>query len=500
MRVRTVTVFVEVPQGLRPSAEELDKTIAHAKDLLDACSGALQAASYEVQTTRVAMTDPSQWLVHWPRQCNNADDAGSKAKRAKATLLSDDLRVELQRLDGILKAHGIDFFNLGCLQSPTVADVQLVPEVLLSSSRFNMSVNVSPGDLATATAIASAVQHVARHSEGGLGNFRLCACACCADANIPFFPAGSARMPPPQEQQQQQPQQVTFGVAVGLENGDLTREAAARATVSARLPEALASVMLPHLQAVERTCREAVETLVAATGLPATFAGIDTSYNPSLDAGTSGSVAAALSSLADMAELIDLGALGAVSIATTALQALPVQQVGYRGLMLPVCEDRHLAALAAGVTTTQHAQKQARMQHVTQEEGVQGAHETKDAQEVPEVQRQQGEAAPEEEDNNAGSEKHQGKKEQKEQMQAPALTLQRLLLLSSVCGVGVDTAPIPGDFDPHRLALLYLDMSGLAHRWNKPLSCRVFPVPGKAAGDMTTFDSPYLVNTRVLPL
>ena len=47
---------------------------------------------------------------------------------------------------------------------------------------------------------------------------------------------------------------------------------------------------------------------------------------------------------------------------------------------------------------------------------------------------------------------------------------------------------------------LLLDTAALACKWDKPLSCRLFPVPGKGAGEMTEFDSPYLINSRVFAL
>ena len=75
-----------------------------------------------------------------------------------------------------------------------------------------------------------------------------------------------------------------------------------------------------------------------------------------------------------------------------------------------------------------------------------------------------------------------------------------MLSISQVCGVGVDTVPIPGDCSEKQLASLLLDVAGLAHRWGKSLSCRVFPVTGKQAGEWTTFDSPHMVNAKILPL
>jgi uncharacterized protein (UPF0210 family) len=64
----------------------------------------------------------------------------------------------------------------------------------------------------------------------------------------------------------------------------------------------------------------------------------------------------------------------------------------------------------------------------------------------------------------------------------------------------LDTVPLPGDATPEELAAVVLDVAALAATLGKPLSCRLFPVPGKAAGERTEYDSPYLVNGTVLPL
>lgn len=72
-----------------------------------------------------------------------------------------------------------------------------------------------------------------------------------------------------------------------------------------------------------------------------------------------------------------------------------------------------------------------------------------------------------------------------------------LLFYSSVCGTGLDTVPVPGDSTDDQIAGTLLDVATLATRLNKPLSARLFPVPGTHAGDMTTFTSPYLTNTIV---
>lgn len=77
------------------------------------------------------------------------------------------------------------------------------------------------------------------------------------------------------------------------------------------------------------------------------------------------------------------------------------------------------------------------------------------------------------------------------------ISAHELLLYSTVCGTGLDTIPLPGDSSAETIAHLLLDVATLAWRLNKPLSARIFPVPGKRAGESTTFTSPYLTNTRL---
>ena len=77
------------------------------------------------------------------------------------------------------------------------------------------------------------------------------------------------------------------------------------------------------------------------------------------------------------------------------------------------------------------------------------------------------------------------------------ITTDQLLLYSAVCGTGLDTLPLPGDSDPQTIARVLLDIASLAARLRKPLSARLFPVPGKGPGERTEFTSPYLTNTLV---
>jgi len=73
-----------------------------------------------------------------------------------------------------------------------------------------------------------------------------------------------------------------------------------------------------------------------------------------------------------------------------------------------------------------------------------------------------------------------------------------LLTNSAVCGIGLDTVPIPGDTPKNKLCALMRDTGTMAYRLNKPLTVRVFPVPELDAGDITQFESSDLCNCAVL--
>ena len=72
-----------------------------------------------------------------------------------------------------------------------------------------------------------------------------------------------------------------------------------------------------------------------------------------------------------------------------------------------------------------------------------------------------------------------------------------LLAYSAVCGTGLDTVPLPGDVSLEQMERIYSDVASLAIKWNKPLSARLQPIPGKKAGDRTEFNDPYLFNTTL---
>ncbi len=72
-----------------------------------------------------------------------------------------------------------------------------------------------------------------------------------------------------------------------------------------------------------------------------------------------------------------------------------------------------------------------------------------------------------------------------------------LLAYSAVCGTGLDTIPLPGDISLEQIERIFGDVASLAVKWNKPLSARLQPVPGKKPGDRTEFQDSALFNTTL---
>ena len=78
-----------------------------------------------------------------------------------------------------------------------------------------------------------------------------------------------------------------------------------------------------------------------------------------------------------------------------------------------------------------------------------------------------------------------------------AIGLDSLLSYSSVCGTGLDTVPLPGDVTEAQVARIIGDVAVLAYKWQKPLTARLQPAPGRSAGQMSTFADPLLANARL---
>jgi len=416
-RIRTITAFITLECGdfMEDSSTTVDDKISACSHVLSQVSQALERCGYEIQTTRIATNPFAKWISDSP------DSLVIEAER------------RLQILDECLAKYGIEFCSLGPSNSSNETRTYC-SRIVAASHRFSCSANVGPVDVDAARAVAECIIENSKagsseeahdnngtdicttppHLAGGIGNFRFCAAANCRPF-IPFFPGAKS---------DKHVLGNKIGFAIGLENGVLAKKLLTKCKSISQIGTVFKNGIVKALTAVERICKQITDDEQCV------YLGIDTSLNPSLD--EEGSVAAALESLTEVECFGGNGSLAAAAALTMTLQSLPLQTVGYCGLMLPVCEDRRLAELASQIPSK--------------------------------------------------------------------LSVSQLLNLSSACGVGVDTVPVPGTCSTDDLTYLILDVAGLAAKWNKSLSCRVFPVPGLLAGDFTSFNSPFLCNSRVFSL
>ena len=78
------------------------------------------------------------------------------------------------------------------------------------------------------------------------------------------------------------------------------------------------------------------------------------------------------------------------------------------------------------------------------------------------------------------------------------VTVNDLLSYAAVCGVGLDTIPLPGNISQAGLVGILLDIAMLSARLRKPLTARLMPLPDLDAGDPVQFNFPYFANSRVM--
>jgi uncharacterized protein len=87
-----------------------------------------------------------------------------------------------------------------------------------------------------------------------------------------------------------------------------------------------------------------------------------------------------------------------------------------------------------------------------------------------------------------------------ERWSSGAVSLDSLLSYSSVCGTGLDTVPLPGTATTEQLTRIMGDVATLSVKWNKPLTARLLPIAGKAAGQQSDFSDPRLLNATIQPI
>jgi uncharacterized protein (UPF0210 family) len=250
---------------------------------------------------------------------------------------------------------------------------------------------------------AELVKYVAEHSPRAQGTFNFTATAMLKPLG-PFYP-GSFHTGAVKQ------------FSIGIEGASLVADVFTRDKGNAEAATAdLTAVLTKHAKVAESIGNK----VAAETGW--VYVGFDPTPAPLGEV----SIATAIEDFTG-AKFGSSGTLTAARIITAAVKAVPVKQIGYSGLMVPVMEDKVMAQRWA------------------------------------------------ENDFNVDS----------------------LLAYSAVCGTGLDTIPLPGDVSLDQMKRMYSDVASLALKWNKPLSARLQPVPGKKAGDMTDYKDPYLFNTTI---
>ena len=78
--------------------------------------------------------------------------------------------------------------------------------------------------------------------------------------------------------------------------------------------------------------------------------------------------------------------------------------------------------------------------------------------------------------------------------------INNLLVYSAVCGIGLDTIPIPGNISLNKINNLLADISSLSNKLNKQLSARLMPIPNKCNRDLTEYNFNYFVNSKIMKI
>ena len=294
---------------------------------------------------------------------------------------AEALPARARELEAAVVAAGVQFLSLGPCSAEGVPAA--VEALLATTATFCTARIENGGSSAAARAMLALARADPQH------NLRFAALA-RVEAATPFFPAAFAQC-------------EGFALAMELTSALL----AAGGDVTALAPE---------IEALERDAR--------AAQIP--FLGIDPSLAPGLYG--KGSVARLMALRGAPVGSPDAPAL--VGELTAALRALPVEQVGYRGVMFAVMEDPGLV----------------------------------------------------------------------EALRQREFNVDDLLEYAGRCGTGLDTVPLPGDIGANRLAALLDRVGAVAEKGAKPLSARLFPAPGIAAGETVATGSPYLFDCPAMEL
>jgi uncharacterized protein len=296
-KVRAITGFIR----LRP--KNYQKQVSDALAVVRKVKAEFEASGYEVESMRLT-TQPLGELV-----------AGMSQDQALKFLSAfDQLAVKENFLPNVGPAMVHD--------SDDPATIQILEKLLGTATRINASAIIADQDgihWRTIHQAAELVKYVSEHSPKSEGTFNFAVTAMLKPLG-PFFP-GSYHLGSGNQ------------FAIGFEGANVVQRIFAKDkdNVDAAITDLTSALAKPALVA------DAIgRKVAAATGW--TYVGIDPTPAPLGDV----SIGAAIETFTG-ARFGSSGTMTAARVITTAVKAVPVTQVGYSGLMLPVMEDKVLA-------------------------------------------------------------------------------------------------------------------------------------------------------------
>ena len=383
-KVRAITGFVRLEQGT------WEKQVAGTLVVLRKVKSEFEAQGYQVESVRIT-TQPLGELV------KGMPEEQALAYLGQLDQLSGKESFDLN-VGPAMMQDGDDPATLHVLQQA----LSTLPNIEAST----IIADESGIHWKTIHQTAELVKYVAEHSPRAQGTFNFTATAMLKPLG-PFYP-GSYHTGAGKQ------------FAIGFEGANVVAEIFTKDKGNAEAATAdLTAALTKHAKVADQIGNK----VAAETGW--SYVGVDPTPAPLGDV----SIAAAIEDFTG-AKFGSSGTLTAARIITVAVKAVPVKQIGYSGLMVPVMEDKLMAQRWAEGT----------------------------------------------------------------------FNVDSLLAYSSVCGTGLDTIPLPGDVSVEQMERMYSDVASLAVKWNKPLSARLQPIPGKKAGDRTEFQDPFLFNTTLHPL
>jgi uncharacterized protein (UPF0210 family) len=296
-KVRAITAFVRVDR------QKLALQIAETLVFLRTAKAALEQAGYEVQTLRIT---PQPFAV-----------VVRGTSRGDVLAFYSELEA-LAKKENFATAIGPAMLH----DDSDSREADLFAEVLAAHPGLDGSITVAADDGVHWNAVRAAarvMKYLEEHTPRSQGNFGFAAAA-IVQPYTPFYPA-SYHLGRGQQ------------FAVALQGASIVDEAFASARGDmAAARKALAQRMNEHAAAIERICKN------VATQTAWTYMGMDLSTAPLKEV----SIGAAIEKLIG-APFGSSGTLAAAALITGVLREVPVDQVGYSGMMMPILEDARLA-------------------------------------------------------------------------------------------------------------------------------------------------------------